>query len=159
MYQQVIRELALLKEEEEEEKEEGAGEDVGHDDDGEENEDDQAVHHSKLMNSKFGRYSVPAEGYDEDEDCINVEDEEYLDLIKNNSMESKAQEFLAGEPVDDEEEDDMCNTDWVLKDTDARSYFFDTMRQRDTMFIQMLNSHLTQDDTNLLNHLAQFSSL
>jgi len=157
MYQQVIRELSLLKAEEEED---GRDDDEnGDDDDDDDNDDNEnAADHSTVMTSKFGRYSVPVNGYDEDEDCINVEDEEYLDYIrKNNTIANKTQQFLSGVPVDDEEEDDLCCTEWVLKDVDVKKFFFDSMQStnaRDPMFIQMLNNHLTQEDTNLLNHLG-----
>lgn len=76
MFQQIITELKLIKAEED------RAESEEEDDDDEDDENDDM--NNEL--AKFGRYSVPANGYDEDEDCINAEDEEYLQYIRDNKV-------------------------------------------------------------------------
>ena len=89
MFQQIIRELTLLKAEEvERAKKESDNEDEDDididDDDYGDDEDNNNGHSNNL--AKFGRYTIPANGYDEDEDCINAEDEEYLQYIREHKV-------------------------------------------------------------------------
>ena len=89
MFRQVITELALLKAEEAARQRSSSDDDDDDDDDGDDDFDDGDNDgenaHSKDL-SKFGRYSIPDNGYDEDEDCINAEDEEYLQYIRENKV-------------------------------------------------------------------------
>ena len=82
MFRQVITELTLLKAEEAA-RHRSSDDDDDDDDDGD-NGDGETAHSKDL--SKFGRYSIPDNGYDEDEDCINAEDEEYLQYVRENKV-------------------------------------------------------------------------
>jgi len=86
MFRQVISELTLLKAEEAARNRSSDDDDDNDDDDFDEGDDDDDENaHSKDL-SKFGRFSIPDNGYDEDEDCINAEDEEYLQYIRENKV-------------------------------------------------------------------------
>ena len=88
MFRQVITELTLLKAEEaarhRSSDDDDDDDDDGDDDDGDDNGDGETAHSKDLL--KFGRYSIPDNGYDEDEDCINAEDEEYLQYVRENKV-------------------------------------------------------------------------
>lgn len=90
MFQQIIRELTLLKAEEVERAEKDSDENddddgIDIDDDYDDDEEEVDNEHSNDL-AKFGRYAIPANGYDEDEDCINAEDEEYLQYIRDHKV-------------------------------------------------------------------------
>ena len=85
MFKQIVSELTLLRADEAERLQRSSDEDDDDDDFEEGDYDDDDNAHSKDL-SKFGRYSVPDNGYDEDEDCINAEDEEYLQYIRENKV-------------------------------------------------------------------------
>ena len=99
---QCIRELVMIEEEKEkqdnaEDNEDDGEEDedgmIDDDDEEEEDEDEDVMASSKKAKAKAGksvspheatpleRMAVPEGGYDEEEDCRNVEDEEYRQVI------------------------------------------------------------------------------
>ena len=112
MFTQIIREMVMIKEEEAHGKERGDDDDfasmgdydddMGDDEDGEGNGD-----HDKL--GRIAALHIPDEGYDEDDDCENAEDEEYLKaLAEIDDKRLKRQIYRDGELVggDDDESDD-----------------------------------------------------
>ena len=80
-------------------------------------DDEDEINHAKNL-------IVPDGGYDEDEDCINAEDEEYRKVIDQMDKEQKVKRelYLAGEPVYDDDEDDF---DYVsnIDSIDLNQYF------------------------------------
>lgn len=131
MFIQILRELELIKEEEEREKE--AEEQRDGDDDGdmddfaemeedgsdadeEEDEEEETAGKGADDKKKMGRLAalnIPDEGYDEDEDCVNAEDEEYLKALaeldnKNlkRTVYRDGARVYEGEPDSDDDDDD-----------------------------------------------------
>ena len=88
MLQQMVREIKMIKEEEAKEEEyEDEDEEMGEDED-EEEPDMSSI-------KKNGTLDVPDGGFDEDEDCVNVEDESYRDYLNSlTSIGDKAKHML-----------------------------------------------------------------
>jgi hypothetical protein len=90
MLQQMVREIKLIKEEEAKE-EEYEDDDMADEDDDDEEDEQPDLNAIK----KLGKLDVPDGGYDEDEDCVNVEDESYREYLNSlTSMGDKAKHML-----------------------------------------------------------------
>ena len=88
MLQQIIREIQLLKQNEAERE----NEEEGDDDEADMSEDEEIDEEAILEN---GRLHVPEGGFDEDQDCVNVEDESYRAYLSGLSTnEDKARHIL-----------------------------------------------------------------
>lgn len=98
MLQQMVREIKLIKEEEEKENEEDDDEynenSMDDNDDNSDNNDDEDENLSAAEIKKLGKLNVPDGGYDENEDCINVEDESYREYVNNMTKDDKVKHIL-----------------------------------------------------------------
>lgn len=111
VFTQIIRELVMIQEEEANGKDGSDGSDDGSDDDdmdddaedGEEEEEDDKREGLK----RIAALHIPEDGYDEDDDCVNAEDEEYLKILAEMDGDSKARRrvYRDGELVDGEDDD------------------------------------------------------
>ena len=91
MLQQIIREIQLLKQNEAERDRENAEE--GSDSEGMGDEDGEEIDEEAILAN--GRLNVPEGGFDEDQDCINVEDESYRAYLNGlTTNEDKARHLL-----------------------------------------------------------------
>lgn len=104
---------------------------------------------------------VPDGGYDEDEDCLNAEDEEYRKAIEKMTKEErvKRQLFIDGELVDGEEdeEDDMQFTS-PIENMDMNKYFIESMTSlsaRNPHLAASLQSTLSPEELTLLQTIAE----
>jgi hypothetical protein len=64
---------------------------MAHDDDDEEEEEEEDEHETRKKTitaaQKLAGMAVPEGGYDEDEDCVNAEDEEYRAVLERMAKE------------------------------------------------------------------------
>ncbi len=180
MFQQVIRELVMIEEEEktgakreaaegddfdddegfdEDEDEDDDGINVDDDDEGEDDEED-----AKRLTKHAKALHVPDGGYDEDEDCLNAEDETYREALESMDKEERVKRelYLAGEPVDDEDDDDFIFTSPV-ENMDVTRFFLDTLsavtQRGDGGMLATLQSMLDADDTERLKELVASNTL
>jgi hypothetical protein len=130
------------------------------DEDFDENDPSQA---HKNRNSKL---HVPEGGYDENDDCINCEDEEYRQVLEDLNEEDKVkrQKFMAGEPVDDEEDDDFIYTS-PIENIPMSTFFVGVMtelstrdQQQNSNFIDFLKRNLNAEDHERLNNIVQMAN-
>jgi len=185
---QMIREVVLLEEEAAEEDEEDGeegdedGDEDDDDEDEEEEEDDDEEEEEEGRGGKSAslkvegergddlvkaarraaRLAVPEDGYDEDEDCVDVEDEEYRAALEaaDETEGIKRQLFLAGQEIDDEEEDEEDEEDFVsqLDNIDVgQSLCMAVMglSRREAGLYEALRAGLDEDDTLRLDSLLQ----
>jgi hypothetical protein len=86
-----------------------AGED---DEDGEDDDDEDEDEQPRGRGSRRAALEIPEDGYDEDEDCVNAEDEDYLKMLdeidagKAKSRVYRDGELVGGEPDTDSDDDD-----------------------------------------------------
>mmetsp|Transcript_3899 Transcript_3899/g.4034 ORF Transcript_3899/g.4034 Transcript_3899/m.4034 type:complete len:868 (+) Transcript_3899:3-2606(+) len=159
IFQQIIRELVFIEEQKikDDNAEEGDGSDGDDDDDmedreGEEEDDDSDdnddlesdddAEDKEVTVKKNAKLDVPDGGYNEDEDCINAEDEEYRAVLERmDGDQVKHIKFVDGEPVDDEEDD---NEDYIYTSPidilDVSSYFLNIMSAASIREPQLINS-------------------
>lgn len=175
MFQQVIRELVMIEEElatgakaAREEQSEGdedfefGDEDeddgVNIDSDGDDDDDDDDEEDTKPKGGRHAKaLAVPDGGYDEDEDCLNAEDESYREALESMDKEERVKRelYLAGEPVDDEDEDDFLFTS-PIENMNVTQFFLDTVAavaSRDAGLVTTLQSMLDAEDTARLQEL------
>lgn len=161
MFQQIIRELVLIEEEsKKQDNEENDSEiDSRYDDDdfGAEPDDDDDADPALAAANRAKKLYVPDGGYNEDEDCLNAEDEEYRQMLESMDNEEKAKRelYLAGEPVDDEDEDDFAYTS-PIENFQITKMFFDELNvwlSRDPAFVTALKAQLNSEDTMRLEQL------
>lgn len=160
MFNQLIRECVLIEEEaqkegNEEEDEDDDDEEIGEDDDDDEEEDDDQLDDeedsdgSPYKGTEFAKkLYVPDGGYNEDEDCLNAEDEEYREVLKR--MEKKQKKAAAaalaapaGGVVGGDEDDDMYGDCDFLDDEDVDEFsFVSPIENMDvtSFFLNMLGS-------------------
>lgn len=116
VFTQIIRELVLIKDEEVNGK--GGGEDSDEDDDmdgdedgedEEDEEDEEEVEEGGQM-SRIAALHIPDEGYDEEDDCVNAEDEDYLKYLAEiegkKSRKYRDGELVGGDDDDSDDDDD-----------------------------------------------------
>ncbi len=181
MFQQVIREIIIIEEEakkeREREEEEDDDEEEDYDDDDfdfdggrrkdvslrqadDDDDDDADPFAAEQRRSKL--LEVPDGGYNEDEDCLNAEDEEYRAVLESVTKEDKAKKiaFMSGEPVDDEEDDDFIYTSPV-ENLPMAQYFVQAVNsigQRDPNLVNaILQQSLTDEDRQRLNEIFQIA--
>lgn len=114
VFTQIIRELVLIKEEEENGRnadDEGSDEDDMDDedmaeDDAETDEENENVGDKEKL-GRIAALHIPDDGYDEDDDCVNAEDEEYLRALAEIDGDSKVKRRLYrdGALVDGDDDD------------------------------------------------------
>jgi hypothetical protein len=148
----LVRVLYLLDQAEDEEEGGDEDEDEEDDDDEEEEEDEEEEDErpiggakvSKNTLRKLGALDVPEDGYDEDEDCINAEDEEYLVAMAELSKK--------GNKYDEFGDDDLDETEEVVTPLDTMDMvilFCDTMNvahARDPVLFETLQGNLDEED-------------
>lgn len=144
MFEQIIREVVLVEEEAAKEK---TGDDETEDDEDDEEDDG------------GGDLDVPEGGYDEDEDCLNAEDEAYRESLEAMSKEQrvKKQLYVAGEPVDDEDDDDFVYTS-PIESLDVLSFFVASMQQAASIapeLVANLQSRLRPEDVARLETILE----
>lgn len=162
MFQQIIRELVLIEEESKKQHSEDNDSDTNsrYDDDdfGADLDDDYDDTDPALAaGNRAKKLYVPDGGYNEDEDCLNAEDEEYRQMLESMDNEDKAkrQLYLAGEPVDDEDEDDFAYTS-PIENFQIIRMFFDELNvwlSRDLGYVTSLKAQLNSEDTQRLEQL------
>lgn len=171
-----MRELVIMKEdedaetEEEEEEEEGEeGIDFDPEDDDDEGEDiDEDVDENEDVDDRFSAgklaaLEVPEGGYDEEDDCLNVEDEEYLQAVHEMSKVERVrrQLYIDGEPVDDEDEDDNVDYTSPLDKVDMFQQFAQTLHaagQREPELMQRVQQRMSKEDKKMLSDLMKIAS-
>lgn len=169
MFQQSIRELVLIEEVKEEndrkEAERAAKGDDSEDDDDDDDDDfggdfddddlndddfDDADAQQAAVNRAKKLY-VPDDGYGEDDDCVNCEDEEYRQLLEETDKEERVKRELyrAGEPVDDEDNDDDFDYTSEIELMDITGEFLGTftmLQQQNPALVAQLQSVLDAED-------------
>jgi hypothetical protein len=107
---------------------------------------------------------VPDGGYDEDEDCENAEDEEYRKVLEDMTKEDRVKRelYLAGEPIDDEEDDDFVYTS-PIENIPITKVFINminelSMNQNTAPMVNYLRSNLDEGDQKRLQDLVQIAS-
>eukprot|EP00607_Mallomonas_marina_P010314 CAMPEP_0182418884 /NCGR_PEP_ID=MMETSP1167-20130531/3264_1 /TAXON_ID=2988 /ORGANISM="Mallomonas Sp, Strain CCMP3275" /LENGTH=541 /DNA_ID=CAMNT_0024593345 /DNA_START=59 /DNA_END=1681 /DNA_ORIENTATION=- len=165
MLAQMIREVVMLEaeegEEEDEEGEEAEGDEDGDDDDEEEEEEQLKPMETRSGRSK--RIEVPEDGYDEEDDCLNVEDEEYRAVLEaaENSTTVKRTLYSGGFPVgedEDEEEDEEDEEEFTspLDNLDVSQCLcaaVRSMERREPELVMRLKSGLDEEDKTRLSGL------
>jgi hypothetical protein len=178
MLQQVIRELVLIEEQAAKEAEEDDDDEMGNDDDEEEedggddddeleedddnddndeNDEEEDDEVTIRRAQRAAALAVPEGGYDEDADCLNAEDESYREVLESMDKEERVKRelFLAGEPVDDEDDDDFVFTSHIEL-MNVTQHFLDSMRNlaaRDANVAGQLQSSLSAEDLKSLQDL------
>jgi len=165
MFRQIIRELVLIEEEakkvddsQEEESEDDSRfdrDDFGLDVD--EDEFDEADSKLAALNRAKKLY-VPDGGYDENEDCLNAEDEDYRQMLQEMDGEEKAKRelYLSGEPVDDEDENDFAYTSPIESFPITRMFVetFENLASQNPQFVTLLKNNLENEDASRLEELV-----
>eukprot|EP01038_Epipyxis_sp_PR26KG_P009275 gene9275-12495_t len=166
MFQQIIREITMIDEEEAKEDDDEEGDDDDDDDDGDEEEeeeedDDDDEENAKLTENAKLLY-IPEGGYGEDEDCINAEDETYREALEKMDKEDKIkhQLYMAGEPVDDEEEDDDYQFTSPIENIDLSKQLVGLLgllsnNNNNNNIVATLQSSLDQEDQLKLQTIIQ----
>lgn len=148
----LVRVLYLLDQDEdeggeEEDEDDDEGDEEDDDDDEEEDEHDRPVGGAKVSKNTLRNLKaldVPEDGYDEDEDCVNAEDEEYLIAM--------AELAKQGNKYDQYGDDDLDETEEVATPLDTMDMvllFSDTMNAahaRDPALFEVLQSNLDEED-------------
>lgn len=180
MFQQVVRELVMIEEEARKDPEEEGDEDDEYDgdDDDEELDDDDMDHlghqvddeddeefdetddKAAAINRAKALY-VPDGGYGEDEDCVNAEDEEYREMLEQMDKEERVKRelYLAGEPVDDEEDEDFTYTS-PIENFNMSQVFLEALQQiaaRDGQLVNRLRGGLDGEDSARFEQIIQFA--
>ncbi len=177
MFQQVVRELVLIEEEarkpEDEEDEEGDGDDEDDDEEDEDMDDaDDDFDDSDAVAAAARRAKalyVPDGGYDEDEDCVNAEDEEYRAALEEMDKEDRVKKELyrAGggddddEALDDEDEDEDYTYTSPIENLNMSQMFLTAMTalgQRDPAFVESLRGGLLPEDQARLEQIVHFAN-
>lgn len=162
-----IRLISLLEENDEEEggyedEEDYDEEEAGESDDNEEdNEENIARTRSALK--KYAKHAIPDEGFDEDEDCLNAEDETYLEAVEELNMLDRVKKELQGdEDFEDEDEDDVDDFTSPLDNTDMLTHFCDTMNSvhaQNPQFIEQLQANLSPEDQTRLQEIIGVAAM
>lgn len=149
MLQQMVREIKLIKEEEAKEDEyEDEDDEMGDEDDDEDDDADMDTI------KKLGKLDVPDGGFDEDEDCVNVEDESYRDYLNSlTSMGDKAKHMIYqnGELMDgyEDDEDEALEYTGGFENVNIVKYFIKAMQTadaKDNTTMSALRTQLTPED-------------
>ncbi len=100
---------------------------------------------------------IPEGGYDENDDCLNLEDEQYLAALEELDKKGKAkvQKYVGGEPVGSEDEDDIDYTS-PLDTINIFQFFYQAMTaasHREPGLFAQLQSNLSHEDRGILNEI------
>lgn len=140
----------------EEEDEDGDDDEDDEEDEEEEEEDERPIGGAKVSKNtlrKLRALDVPEDGYDEDEDCVNAEDEEYLIAMAELSKR--------GNKYDEYGDDDLDETEEVVTPLDTMDMvilFCDTMNvahARDPALFEVLQGNLDEEDQNRLQGIIE----
>lgn len=176
LFQQCIRELVLIEEVAKERAEKAArGEDSDYEDDEDDDFDDdfddeirdededgpKAFDDTDAKQAAINRAKklyVPEDGYGEDEDCLNAEDEDYREMLENCDKEDRVKRELyrAGEPVDDDEDDDDFEYTSEIENFDVTKIFFEAVTAlgaQDAQLVANLQGSLDSEDQQRLQEL------
>lgn len=135
------------------------------DDDDEDEDDFDDADPLQANRNRQTKLFVPEGGYDEEEDCINCEDEEYRQVLENLNEEDriKRQLFMAGEPVDDEDEDDFVYTS-PIENIPMSQFFVNILKelshrdqQQQSNYLDFLKQALNEEDHGRFNQIIQFA--
>lgn len=133
--------------------------DGGDDDDNEEN-----IARTRKALKQFGKHAIPDDGFDEDEDCLNAEDEAYLEAVEELDMLDRVKKELKGEEdfEDEDEDEDVDDFTSPLDNTDMLSHFCDTMNQvhaQNPQFIEQLQANLEPADQERLQEIIGVAAM
>lgn len=176
MFRQILRELVLIEEaaanpgnddddddeeaddeEDDDDMEDEGDEDIDDDDEGEELFDDKDPNQAAANRAK--KLYVPEDGYNEDEDCQNVEDEEYREALELMDREERVKRELyrAGERVmDDDELAEEFEYTSLIETYDVTVLFFDDMQvlmSQQAAYVAQLQGGLDGEDQQHLQRL------
>jgi len=166
MFQQIIRELVLIEEEGKKDHNDSDGsegdsryddDDFGIEVDADEDDFDEADD-VKAAVSRAKKLYVPDGGYNEDEDCLNAEDEDYRQMLEQMGSEEKGKKdlYMSGEPVDDEDEDEDFAYTSPIESYPLPQMFYDAfsaLATRDADFVISLRNQLQSEDAKRLEEL------
>lgn len=118
---------------------------------------------SKSTLKKLAAMDVPEEGYSEDEDCINVADEEYLqtmeELKKHGGKRYNAYgDEIGNSDADEDDLDEIDEPDTPLDAVDMVLLFCDTMNQSfsvDPQLFTQLQNGLDSEDQERLKTILE----
>eukprot|EP01039_Chlorochromonas_danica_P004922 gene4922-5403_t len=101
---------------------------------------------------------VPDGGYDEDEDCLNAEDEDYREMLENLDKEERVKRelYIAGEAVDDEDDEEAYSFTSPIEHMDMTGYFFQSMEvfmHKEPTLFASLRAGLSAEDQQRLDDL------
>jgi len=177
MFRQILRELVLIEEaaanpgnddddeeEDEDDYEDGDMEDEDEDiDDDEVNEDGEELFDDKDPNqaaaNRAKKLFVPEDGYNEDQDCENVEDEQYREALEQMDRQERVKRELyrAGERVmDDDELAEEFEYTSLIETYDVTVLFFDDMQvlmSQQAQYVAQLQAGLDGEDQQHLQRL------
>ena len=150
----------------------GSQDDDEMDDDEEEDEEEEegAASSSKggVKMSRLAALNIPDEGYDEDEDCVNAEDEEYLKMLAEVDAKGDGArrriyrngELVGGELDSDDDDDDFEGPQFTSP-VDAMDIFDHFKRtilaasaREPQLFLQLQESLVEEDKERLRKFLA-----
>jgi hypothetical protein len=143
-------------------------EDMGDDDDEEDLEEieeaAEAFSHengaqvSRSTLKKLSKLHVPEDGYGEEEDCLNVADEDYLETMAELQRKGKKYDQYGGDMDDEDEMDEIDEPDTPLDAEDMVILFCDTMSnsfQREPELFTNLQNGLEDEDKERLQTILQ----
>jgi hypothetical protein len=151
----LVRVVSTIDEEEDEDEDEEDDEDED-----EEDEDYNARNGAKVSKSTLKKLSktkveIPEDGFEEDEDCINVADEDYLEAMAEVANAGKKYDQY-GDDMDDLDESDEPDT--PLDAEDMTILFCDSMNQsfhRDPELFGGLQNGLDDEDKERLRVILE----
>lgn len=167
MFQQMIRELVMIEESAEKAKNQRHEDDDDYEDDDDDDnidldEDDDGhfddANAKKAAINRAKMLYVPDGGYDEDEDCLNAEDEDYREMLENLDKEERVKRelYIAGEAVDDEDDDEAYSFTSPIEHMDMTGYFFQSMEvfmHKEPTLFASLRAGLSVEDQQRLDDL------
>lgn len=153
----LVRVVSTIDDEDDEEDEDGDDEEDEGDEEGDESFNARnGAKVSKKTLGKLNAIDIPEEGYSEDEDCVNVADEEYLQTMEELKKYGKRYDAygnLVGAEDDDDDMDERDEPDTPLDEVDMVLLFCDTMNQSfqydPQLFSQLQNNLDTEDQERL----------
>lgn len=158
----LVRVVATIDDEEDEDDDEEGDEDDDQEGDEGNNEQDQSYNArngakvSRATLKKLSKFEIPEDGYSEDEDCINVTDEEYLEALADMEKSGKKYDQYGDDIEDDLDETDEPDT--PLDAEDMTILFCDTMNQsfhRDPELFSALQNGLDEEDKERLKTILE----
>lgn len=159
-----IRLISLLEENEEDEGGEDEESELGgeYEDDDEDAEDNESnIARTRAALRKYAKHAIPEEGYDEDEDCLNAEDEAYLEAVEElDKLDRVKKELKGDEDFDDDENDDdftspLDNTDMLLQFCDVMN----SIHSQNPEYINHLQANLDENDQSLLQEILNVAEM